>query len=165
MCWDLVAADASMLTLSLCTHLLSVQSFSRASVILNLSELPCPGGFPATFRLSVVPRPWSMIVSITVRLFLNRLEHNFRRGEKTFTEWTVVFDTSTHYLTMRREETLWLLTGVNLTLNDLTSPGSRRRLYTKGLVDPSTNPVLLFIRDVWQTNKEPVRAKRLHHCD
>lgn len=50
---------------------LSVQSFNRASVILNLSELPCPGGFPATFRLSVVPWPWRMIVSITVRLFLN----------------------------------------------------------------------------------------------
>lgn len=50
---------------------LSVQSFNRASVILNLSELPCPGGFPATFRLSVVPWPWRIIVSITVRLFLN----------------------------------------------------------------------------------------------
>lgn len=50
---------------------LSVQSFNSASVILNLSELPCPGGFPATFRLSVVPWPWRMIVSITVRLFLN----------------------------------------------------------------------------------------------
>lgn len=62
---------------------------------------------------------------------------------------------------MRREETLWLLTGVNLTLNDLTSPGSRRRLYTKGLVDPSTNPVLLFIRDVCQTHTGPVRDKQL----
>lgn len=51
---------------------LSVQSFSRASVILNLSKPPWPGDFPATFRLSVVPRPWSMIVSNTVRLFLNR---------------------------------------------------------------------------------------------
>lgn len=49
---------------------LSVQSFRRASVILNLSELPCPGGFPETFKLSVVPRPWSKIVSITVKLFL-----------------------------------------------------------------------------------------------
>lgn len=68
-----------------------------------------------------------------------------------------------HYLTMRREETLWLLMGVNLTLNDLTSPGSRRRLYTKGLVDPSINPVLLFITDVWQTNKKPVRDKQLPH--
>lgn len=61
---------------------LSVQSFSRASVILNLSELPCPGGFPATFRLSVVPRPWSMIVSITVRLFLNgfpKKAHHLRK--------------------------------------------------------------------------------------
>lgn len=62
---------------------LSVQSFSRASVILNLSELPCPGGFPATFRLSVVPRPWSMIVSITVRLFLNE-EHTFRRETQIY---------------------------------------------------------------------------------
>lgn len=49
-----------------------MQSFSSASVILNLSELPGPGGFPPTFRLSVVPRPWSTMVSITVRLFLNR---------------------------------------------------------------------------------------------
>lgn len=64
---------------------------------------------------------------------------------------------------MRREETLWLLTGVNLTLNDLTSPGRRSRLNTKGLVDPSTNPVLLFIRDVCQTNKGSVRHKRLPH--
>ena len=61
---------------------------------------------------------------------------------------------SCHHLTMRREETLWLLMGVNLTLKDLTSPGSRRRLYTKGRVDPSTKPVLLFIRDVCQTNKQ-----------
>ena len=63
------------------TNSLSVQSFSSASVILNLNELPCPGGFPATFRLSVVPRPWRTIVSITVRLFLNRFpneKHSFR---------------------------------------------------------------------------------------
>lgn len=69
-----------------------------------------------------------------------------------------------HYLIIRMEETLWLLTGVNFTLNDLTSPGSRRRLYTKGLVDPSTNPVLLFIRDVCQTNRGPVRDKQLPHA-
>lgn len=65
---------------------------------------------------------------------------------------------------MSREETLWLLMGVNLTLNDLTSPGCKRRLYTKGLVDPSTNPVLLFIRDVCQENREPVRDKQLPHA-
>lgn len=65
---------------------------------------------------------------------------------------------------MRRVETLWLLMGVNLTLNALTSPGSRRRLYTKGLVDPSTNPVLLFIRDVCQTNRGPVTDKLLPHA-
>lgn len=59
---------------------LIVQSFSRSSVILNLSELPSPGGFPATFRLSVVPRPWSIIMSNTVKLFLNgsQVRHNFR---------------------------------------------------------------------------------------
>lgn len=68
------------------------------------------------------------------------------------------------YLTMRREETLWLLMGVNLTLNDLTSRGRRRRLYTKGLVDPSTNPVLLFIRGVYQTNRGLVRHKLLPHA-
>lgn len=65
---------------------------------------------------------------------------------------------------MRREETLWLLTGVNLTLKDLTSPGSRRRLYTKGLVDPSTNPALLFIRELYQTERGPVRNKQLPHA-
>lgn len=66
---------------------------------------------------------------------------------------------------MRREETLWLLTGVNLTLNDLTSPGCSRRLYTKGFVDPSTNPALLLVKDVYQTHTEgPVRNKRLLHA-
>lgn len=49
---------------------------------------------------------------------------------------------------MRREETLRLLMGLNLTLNDLISPGWRRRLYTNGLLDPSMNPVLLLVRDV-----------------
>lgn len=53
-----------------------------------------------------------------------------------------------HYLTIRREETLWLVTGVNLTLKDLTSPGCRRRLYTKGLVEPSMKPVVLLFMDV-----------------
>lgn len=55
---------------------------------------------------------------------------------------------------MRMEETLWLLTGVNLTLNDLTSPGCSRRLYTKGFVDPSTNPVLLLVKDVYHTHTQ-----------
>lgn len=49
---------------------------------------------------------------------------------------------------MSSDETLWLLTGVNLTLNDLTSPGCSSRLYTNGRVDPSTNPELLLVRDV-----------------
>ena len=35
------------------------------------------------------------------------------------------------YLTMSREETLWLLLGVNLTLKDLLSPGWRSMLWTK----------------------------------
>ena len=54
---------------------------------------------------------------------------------------------------MRREETLWLLVGVNLTLKALTSPGSSRRLYTKGLVDPSTKPELLFMTDDCPTRR------------
>lgn len=66
---------------------------------------------------------------------------------------------------MRREETLWLPTGVNLTLNDLTSPGCSRRLYTKGFVDPSMNPALLLVKDVYQTHTEvTVRDKRLLHA-
>lgn len=74
---------------------LSVQSFSSASVILNLSELPCPGGFPATFRLSVVPRPWSTMVSITVRLFLHAFpKHPEDKHATVFSEatalWTLV---------------------------------------------------------------------------
>jgi len=36
--------------------------------------------------------------------------------------------TKMSYLTMSREETLWLLLGVNLTLKDLLSPGWRSRL-------------------------------------
>lgn len=146
------------------TNSLSVQSLRRASVILNLSELPCPGGFPATFRLSVVPRPWSTIVSITVRLFLHRFPVEDTMLDEDINTVKCSWMINWHYLTMRREETLWLLTGVNLTLNDFTSPGSRRRLYTKGLVKPSTNPVLVFIRDVCQTNREPVRVKQLPHA-
>lgn len=69
-----------------------------------------------------------------------------------------------YYLTMRREETLWFPMGVNLMLKDLTSPGSRRRLYTKGLVEPSTKPVLLLISDVCHTNGETVRDKQLPHA-
>lgn len=57
------------------------------------------------------------------------------------------------HLTMSREETLWLLTGVNLTLSDLTSPGCRSRLYTYGLVEPSTNPELNFIGNVCETKQ------------
>lgn len=68
------------------------------------------------------------------------------------------------HLRMRSEETLWLLTGVNLTLSDLTSPGSRRRLYTYGLVEPSTNPELLFSRNDCETNQQPVRGEELPQC-
>lgn len=63
---------------------------------------------------------------------------------------------------MRTEETLWLLTGVNLMLNDFTSPGSRRRLYTKGLVDPSTKPEVLLIRDVCQQRKCLLGTNNFH---
>lgn len=49
---------------------------------------------------------------------------------------------------MSSEETLWLLTGVNLTLNDRTSPGCSSRLYTYGRVDPSTKPKLLLVKEV-----------------
>lgn len=110
-----------------------------------------------------------MIVSITVRLFLNRFpkeKHNFRIWTHTVITKSAVLSVFKYwcYLTMRRDETLWLPTGVNLTLNDLTSPGSRRRLYTKGLVEPSTNPVLPFIRDVCQTNRGSFRDKQLSHA-
>lgn len=49
---------------------------------------------------------------------------------------------------MSSDETLWLLMGVNLTLNDFTSPGCSSRLYTNGRVGPSMNPELLLVRDV-----------------
>lgn len=49
--------------------------------------------------------------------------------------------------------------GVNFTLNDFTSPGCRRRLYTYGLVEPSMNPVLVFIKEVCQTNGGTVTDK------
>lgn len=73
-------------------------------------------------------------------------EHSIRKEPLYFLMDS--FGVFLHYLTMRREETLRLLTGVNLTLNDLISPGWRRRLYTNGLVDPSMNPVLLLVRNV-----------------
>lgn len=74
--------DTADFSLTRASNSLSVQSFSRASVILNLSEPPWPGDFPATFRLSVVPRPWSMIVSNTVRLFLNRFPNESQSFSK-----------------------------------------------------------------------------------
>lgn len=49
---------------------LSEQSFNSASVILKRKELPGPGGLPATFKLSVVPCPCTIMASITVKLFL-----------------------------------------------------------------------------------------------
>lgn len=68
-----------------------------------------------------------------------------------------------YYLTMRREETLWFPMGVNLMLKDLTSPGSRRRLYTKGLVEPSTKPVLLLISDVCHTHTQRLLETNSFH--
>lgn len=73
-------------------------------------------------------------------------KHGFRKGTPLFSKGQ--FGLFLRYLTMRREETLRLLMGVNLTLNDLISPGWSRRLYTNGLVDPSMNPVLLLVNDV-----------------
>ena len=104
-----------------------------------------------------------------VSLQIPRKAHNVRRGSNIYLRDCLVSYSKKrkekgHYLTMRRDETLWLLMGVNLTLKDLTSPGSRRRLYTKGLVEPSTNPELVFNRDVCQTNSGSVRANHLQRA-
>lgn len=43
-------------------------------MILKRKELPGPGSLPATLKLSVVPCPWTITASITVRLFLCKQE-------------------------------------------------------------------------------------------
>lgn len=54
-------------------NLLSEQSLRKASVILNLKKLPGPGDFPPILMFSFDPCPFTVIRSITVKLFLQRI--------------------------------------------------------------------------------------------
>lgn len=71
-----VTISTTMMTLSTAlNYLLSEQSLSKTSLILKRKELPGPGCFPASFRLSVVPCPCTTTASTTVRLFLHMVKN------------------------------------------------------------------------------------------
>lgn len=66
------------------------QSISVDSGTLNRSEPPVPGSLPPTFSSSLAPNPSTPIMSITVKLFLQRQQTQTKRQRNRVTAYNAL---------------------------------------------------------------------------